>query len=271
MKLHRVGCWLAAAIVTLGTLNAQTPEQLLRAAVDQLLGAGNYSWEEKRTIELDPGGRPARGTSLRSGETSIGGYTAAISQRRRLVFLGRKAAYQVKTGWRHCDDLTEEEIRELWPYGGTNAPIDLRARDYTRPLAHELLQLFLQMGRNIRKDGAVITGDLGTTSAEYFALERHVAFGLPLSDRAASSILGLPRPKAATRPVVRGAGRGMSATFLVWLDGSELTELAVEFKLSTATSEPRVSTSIYSTKLTKVGATTLEVEPEAKALFLGGR
>ena len=80
-----------------------------RTAIDHLMRAGNYSWEEKREIGLKSAGSP-RPISVAAGETMIGGYTRARNGKVHFIMIDREVAFVLRDGWRHGDDLTVEDI-----------------------------------------------------------------------------------------------------------------------------------------------------------------
>lgn len=253
------------------------PELVLREAVDRLCAAGSYSWEEKRDLyrgEAKPGARRA---PFASGETEIGGFTVATIQRRVLVFHSDEAAAKLSGGWRHVADLNAEELREFGLYRAGTARSDARARHYTRPFAHEMLRMLLQYGIQFRKEGAAIVGEIDGARVSVTELESYLSTGKPLAETPPARLLGRPVPgtKVPPRTVPRTMGNRENATFTVWLEGSEITELSFEFMRMTvfhnepgATGVPERTARSYITRVTNIGTTKVDVDPLARALFL---
>lgn len=264
MKLWRsaLGMLLVAGVT--GSLSAQ-PEKALREAVDQLLGAGNYSWGLGREGSID--GRKIGRAGLRlthTGETVIGGFTAMKMQRLRVVFDESEIAYALKGGWRHADDLTEsdrKELREFW--NSVVPPSRGRGARQPRPaLPHELLPLLLREVHDVRQEHAAIVGDLSGVFGNLFELEQYLRTGI------------LP---AAGRGRSRDSGSsGSGAKIVVYLDRGAITEFSVEFSATRTVAngpdqgsqQTMVNTLVV--KLTKIGETQVEIDPEALALFRSG-
>jgi hypothetical protein len=192
-----------------------------------------------------------------------------------VVLWGREAAFLVNGRWRHANDLTDEELQELRFIGlGTGAARAAdRARHYTRPLPHEILELIAQKARDVRKDGTTIVGEIGETLMERVQIERYVRDGTPLGGDRQTSVLGLPtRTTARSRPTPQD--RNSSIAFLVWLDAGKISEFALEFRLFGAMpsandpSAPQAMTETVKIKLLDVGTTKVAIDPQARAVFL---
>jgi hypothetical protein len=282
MKTWLVGCGVLLAITT-ATLSSQAgtapmgrvlPQEELdvRAAVNRLIEAGNYTWEESHGVGLL--GSTHIPIPMGAGETVIDGYTTA-RYRRRVVMRGSEVVLELTTGWRHAKDLTAENIEELGqpptsratravakaniieppPKSDWEKRADaLRARSYTPVLPHELLRFLMQDAVNFRKVGATVVAEVATNLRTISRLRSYL-------------LMGVLEPEASTpvRILLRAAPPPRSldevATLYVTLNGGLIEEFSVEIVTPS-------STSVFITKLLKVGTTTVNVDTEAKALFL---
>jgi hypothetical protein len=261
MKAWRIvgGFFLFLSLV--GGMPAQ-PEKMLREAMDRLWAAGNYSWEKASEASVD--GRklgPLRRSASEAGETNIGGFTVAVSHGKRMIFTDKEIAWLLKSGWRHADDLTDADLRELAGLRPeANVPRARLGDRRTHPgLPHELLRGLLGEVRGTRQQGAAIVCDLGSLFGDPFALEGYMAHG------------GLS-PTALDRR--RYAGLSDAKTELVvWLDGGNIAEFAVDFHTTRLVANgpdqgnKQAMVNSVVVKLFKIGTTKVEIDPEALALF----
>jgi len=294
MKTWRVGCAALLAIAT-ATLPSQViaastgrivpkDELAVRAAIDRLNEAGNYSWEESvgykhANPQPDPLGilptgplAPLHYFPKATGETVMGGYTTAML-RRRVVMRGSEGVVELSTGWRHAKDLTAEDIAELakpvmtelrkriasLPSNSIEQPKSDRqkaneavvARSYAPALPHEMLRLLMRSATNFHKVGAAIEADVITNFFETRRLESYLRTG----------VLD-PEPSTAGRILRAATSASDEVTKMyVSLNSGLVEEFSVEF------ARPGMTT-IHLTKLTKIGTTTVDPDPEVKALFL---
>lgn len=280
MRMWRAVFLGLGLLAGIGSARAQ-PEADLREAIDSLLTAGNYTWEEKRdlyrgsALSTGPGARrPIFGT----GETAVDGFTVARIQRRNIVFHGAEAAMELSAGWRHANDLDAEDLRELGFFRAGTAQSDRRARSYTRPFAHEILQIILRYGIKLQKQGPAIIGEIDGRRVSLSVLENHLRSGSPLVQTRAATMMGVPIPGA---PPVEVSPRGSpwpkndeNAEFVVWLDRKDVTEVTIEFvRMAVFVNEPvpkaaEPTRRVYTTKISKIGTTDVKVDPLARALFL---
>lgn len=264
MKLWRSALEMLLVASVTGSSPAQ-PEKALREAVDQLLGAGNYSWGIGREGSLDGKKIGRVGLVLtNTGETVIGGFTAMKMQRLRVVFDESEIAYALKAGWRHADDLTDSDRKELREFWNSVVPT-LRGKGARPPmpaLPHELLRLLLLEVHDVRQEHAAIVGDLSGVFGNMVELEQYLRTGI------------LP---AALRDRSRGSSTsGSGAKIVVYLDRGTITDFSVEFSTTRTVAngpdqgsqQTMVNTLVV--KLTKIRETKVEIDPEALALFRSG-
>jgi hypothetical protein len=263
-----VGLGIAGAF---GWSRAQ-PKQELGAALDQLLEAGNYTWEEKRELDTRDG-KTLRLRAYASGETSVGGYTSARLGRVHAVMLDRETAFALQKGWRHFQDLTDDEIAEL---RAQPAALAGDARTYVHPLAHELLGILVRAAHNVRKEGGVLVADIDAALLDRHGLERYLRHGALPGAPPTRTIFGLPVPAPGrTRLPSAAAESDDRVIFFVWADQGKISRLSVEFwRKVTFANGPRAGDQdlrqmAYIMELSNIGTTTVDVAPEAKALFLG--
>ena len=90
MKKWRFSCGCLLAGWFVGAIQAQ-PEREVRAAIDRLVEAENYWWQEFHEVIFDPAKRNVRPLPTGEGETAVNGYTAATFRRRHVVLRGQQA------------------------------------------------------------------------------------------------------------------------------------------------------------------------------------
>src|SRR4051812_36326618 len=112
MRASRLWCGWIWAIVAVSGVQAQ-PEEAVRSAVTRLLEAENYSWQGAKGVFFDPLKRNTMIRPTGSGETVIGGYTAAMFRKRAVVQLGSESAINLSDGWTLVRLLSEEQAEEL--------------------------------------------------------------------------------------------------------------------------------------------------------------
>ncbi len=283
-----------ALAATALALSVSQLELDVRSAFNHLLDAGNYSWDESRAVFFDPLQRNAHTLPTGTGETVIDGYTTATFRRRQVVLLGPQAVLKMNNGWRHANDLTDDEVAELGrlqlsPRLGTAAlpnpveqpPVDPRAAKraaerahrYTHAMPHEVLRYLLQHATRWRMQGALFAADAADTYDELRELETYVMTGKfsPRLEPIApwGGLLGTPK-----RPPSRPLPPEETAILFVTITGGQIEEFSVEFTRSSNISfdgkpaEKLTTTTVYRMKLLKIGSTTVTVDPEVKALFL---
>jgi hypothetical protein len=242
-------------VLAVGGVNAQ-PVKTLVDAVDRLWAAGNYSWEKGNQRFVDGRKMGGRTAFSDSGETTIGGLTHARILRQELVYSDSEVVLATKNGWRHTDDLTEADFPPPAP--------GLRSRVIKRSpmLPHAVLRLIVQAGRNIRAQGTAIEGDLALSDEGISALKSYLVSGGRLP---------------TVTPVGAPAHPGTRATFAVWIEGGNIAEYSVEFANTIILlndpdgAERRTDSEIPTFRLTKIGSTRVEVDPEARALFVSAK
>jgi hypothetical protein len=266
MKAWRVLAVTLLAVSAVGRVRAQ-PELEVRTAFRRLLEAGTYSWDDSRERHSEPStsNRTNRASPTGTGETEIDGYTTAVIWRRHVVLKGTQAALKVSYGWRHANDLTDDEVAEFsQPFGASLAGVDRpplprerqaaeaeRAHRYTHSVPHEVLGLLLQNVANFRTAGDAVAADLILTEEKLSRLEMYLSNG----------VLPPARLVRNDRPLASGK----RATLSVKFNASGITEFSV---VIVKPAGPGQIVQTYTTHLFKVGTTTVDVAPEVKALFL---
>lgn len=249
----------------------QSAEAKVRSLTDELVQAGNYSWQQKRNIDIDSRGNMPRGRmpTFASGKTSVGEFTVATVQKRSVAALGEKVAYMLPDGiWRHIDDLTNDELQELGFFGAGSRIPYAYARGFRLLLPHELLETLLAKGNNLRRVGVSYEGDLSLSITEMMELETMLR-GHPIR---------LTRP--TRQPSIFSAGRLLperpadrSASFTIYADKGAISEVLVtrkrEMKIAFngGERESHTSTIEYQFKIFDIGQTIVDVHPEAQAIL----
>lgn len=269
MRLPRSILAVVAFFVTEGVAPAQ-PEHDLQAAVDGLLGAGNYTWELQEEM-LSGQGKTIRLPTRARGETTIGGFTRAQIRRGDAVLFGHEAAYALAGGWRYFKDIAGEDVAELTKKTGIGA----RSLRYVQPLPHDVLQRLVDAVRDVRKDGSALVGDIDPTVIDALELRSHLQLGRPLPSPlpVTRNRLGLPVP--VSPPITKPRPRSnMDARLVIYETGGVLERFEVEFSRATTVlngpnaGDHDVSEWKYVVEFSAIGHTKPEIPPEARALFL---
>lgn len=268
MKFTPVMCVVWMIAVATASIRAQ-PEQQFRGAIDQLLRAGNYAWEQKREIG-SLSSAPRRPISLAAGETMIGGYTRARFGKVHVVLYNREIAFVLRSGWRHGDDLTISDIAELHTPG-----MAANTLNHVRPLPHEVLELLARVSRNFRNESGAVAADIDSALLDPRALDQYLRTGAPPVAPHTRTIFGLPVPKSATSRSSRTSGpSGEHVIISIWENGGKMTRFSVKFLRPTRVlngpnaGDHDMLTNAYIFDLVDIGTTNVDVPPEAKALFL---
>lgn len=236
-----------------------SPAEELREAVDRLISAGNYTWEEK-TQEIPDGGRLPRPRVTARGETIIDGFTRAQIRRAAAVLWKEEAAYAVAGGWRHRHDLSTRESNELREKG-------VSAR-HVHPLPHEALTVLWAGTRDVRKEPNGWGGEIVASLLHPEDLEGYLKSGKPIpTPPTTQNRLGLPVPvkSAGTRPTAPRIRPDLRARYFVYATAGVIERLEVEFLHPSAASGPGPWK--YIVEFSAVGRTKVDVPPEARALF----
>lgn len=277
--------------ISVASLALAQPEADARAALDQLVAAGNYSWKATRGSFTDPLKRNV-GPQLAAGETTIDGYTTAKIAGRKVVLHGSQSVVRLKDLWRPAADLSDDEVAEILrrtpktleqgvveqaPQVVTAAQADgVRHRMFRANLPHEALRVLLQLAKNFRREGDAIMADAATTMDGWLDVERYLSSGVRRDSTRHSSPLSIfARRGEVAPPPARPLPAERRVTLVVTLEAGAIAEFAVEITGMSPVgpdgelTQPHPVTHIFSFKLTDIGTTTVDVDPEAKALFLG--
>lgn len=282
--------WFALWAVTRAAAQVSpSPQSELRAAIDQLAAAGNYTWEQKRDTELNS--VRAKRKSDMEGRTVIGEFTQATVGGKNAVIFAGETAFQLHDGWRHMHDLTPLDIIELQPgiaRGASPRTVtreEQKFRNFELRLPHDVLQRIFAVATNYRLQGSVIVAEIDPTLMAASDLESYLRGGrFPIAPPKASSfpiagpsrsplgsVLGgiLPRRRATPRPTQWKE----EAIILVRLNKGLIDEFTLEVHKSgpgdptDPAAEKFESRVTLITTVSRIGATKVEISGEARALF----
>jgi hypothetical protein len=275
---------VASACLGLAVGLRADPAAALQQAVDAFLRAGSYSWRESRTRDFN-----GRITSLpyAFGRTVVDGFTIATvfspsldgfsgyptskARNVRAIFLGQRTAFELATGWRRYEEMTPEELQELF---GLSHPLPPRSplpnsplRTYNHTSLHDALRVLLPFTTSIGEEDGAIVGTLGSSKLDAQRFEAFMRSGQvpPMPQTWGMQIWPLRDPA----PLIKQA----TASFKAWVVDGKLSKIefafAVDSTMFDRINEPRkiITMTVYSIELQEVGTTQVNITPEMRALF----
>jgi hypothetical protein len=268
--------WLVVAVA----LRAD-PAVALRQAVDDLFKAGNYSWRESRSHDIN-----GRSTiePYAFGRTVIDGYTIATvyspsvtgfvnllpfsAKNVRAIFLGSRTAFELESGWRRYEEMTPDELQELYSLPRPLPPLpDNRVRIYNHASLHEALRVLLPFTTSLREEDGAIVGILGLSNQEALQFDAFMRWGMP------PRMIPMPETRISPLPDSLPHIRQIGAAFKVWLVDGKLSKVEFAFAVGVlgrgrdGKSQEYHQTRVYTFELQEVGTTHVDVTPEMRALF----
>ncbi|MBL9207921.1 MAG: hypothetical protein JNN01_22750 [Opitutaceae bacterium] len=246
---------------------AQTPEAELAEAVERLLTAGSYTFEERQLPVSSPANtqppRPRPPTRAR-GEATIGGFTVADVEGFRVMEFENNLAFLLPDDtWRHSKDMTPDDLQSLRRKSTQSSSpklLQYSLARHTVVFPHKVLELIVQYGRNVRKVGTTYTGDLPDTEARN------------LSAYLLRSPARLP-PRSSSVGLFRKDDPRTSCSFTVLTSRGAISEVSLEHTMiglvpgEGGSLEKRTLTTEYNFRLSRIGTTVVQVPPEAEAIL----